>query len=251
MILKNGNKVLIHNADIIQPDLFYVNPFDYSGSGSVFYDRVSNNPINVLGSPVWNGNSFTFTANVNYLRIDEVQFPFTYGDNGYAEDFTYSMWFKVTSTNIYQYPFRIFGTSGGNFDMDINDTDSGSVRRTLWMYINSGGGNYSSMPIGTFPGGDGTNSDFIQTVPKFIHYTYRRRFNTDVTHFINGVAMTGAPNDAGHLTTPIYGGAIYIGLSNFNGSIGSVYGYSTSLTDEQILYNYNVGLNHNMKMILK
>ena len=244
--LQSGGKVMMNPTEIIKDSslLYWYDPSrpeSYPGSGTNVYD-LSGRGVNatISGSPVFTGNSFT--CNSGDTLSATLNLPLTGPVYGATYDITITLWFKMSTTARYQYPWML-NNGGGNLYFDINDTDSGYHYQTMWVYWNSGGSPLSALPLGAL-GGTNSYSDFI--TGSWWSYTFRRNVSASpyTEHFVNGVKI-GTIERLGDQTGELfYGGRLVLGnASLFIGDIGSSHAYGRALSDAEIIANYNVEKN--------
>lgn len=176
----------------------------------------------------------------NFDGVDDyIEFPF----ETILNDCSVEMWFKATSTRIYQYPLAIRNNGVGNsyaFYLDINDPDGSGFAQTMWSYWNSGGSPYSVVPkTGTY--GDWNDSTWR-------HYVFTR--STTVApyteHYMNGVKVTNVSRN-GDQTTQFGNGAGYklylgqygAGALYYPGYQAIVRIYNKTLSSAEVIQNFN------------
>lgn len=200
--------------------------------------------VNMSGS-LTNGTSYNSgNGGVwNFDGVDDyIEFPF----ETILNDCSVEMWFKATSTKIYQYPLAIRNNSVGtsySFYLDMNDTDLSQVAQTMWVYWNSGGTPYS---VVSRTGTNGNFGDWNDSTWR--HYVFTR--STTVApyteHYMNGVKLTNVSRN-GDQTTQFGNGAgykLYLGQIGFGalyypGYQAIVRIYNKTLSSAEVTQNFN------------
>jgi hypothetical protein len=205
-----------------------------STSGGTLSVDFNGTLTNGTGYDSGNGGSWNFDGTNDYIEI-----PF----ETILNDCSFEMWFKATSTKIYQYPLSIRNNNVGNsyaFFLDMNDQDGSGFAQTMWAYWNSGGSPNSVVPkTGTF--GDWNDSTWR-------HYVFTR--STTVApytlHYMNG-NLVGNISRNGEQTTQFGNGAgykLYLGsyagiTLNFPGYEAVVRIYNKVLSAAEVSQNFN------------
>ena len=233
----NYNPSIITNNLIVHLDA--ANKRSYPGSGTSWTDLSGNgNNATLVNGPTFdsnNGGSLVFDRVNDYASI-----PFT----TILNNCTISIWFKATSTAIYQYLLSLGNGTNTSYALhfDTNDSDLGAAGQTMWVYWNSGGTPYSVLSRA------GTYGDFQDSTWR--NYTFVRNLSDTgiiTRHYINGVERTTGVTRSGDQTTQFGNGAGYtLNLARFHtnasfwaGNISDFKVYNTALSASQILQNFN------------
>lgn len=239
-LLKNNFENIVTNGLILNLDASW--PNSYSGTTTWFdLSGQKNNGIlyNGVGFNGYSGGTLTFDGANDYIQM-----PF----ETILNDCTIEVWFRATSTKIYQYLLSIGdGGSSYSFFLDMNDSDFGSTAQTMWVYWNSGGNNYSVVPkTGTNIVNGTSYGDWNDSTWRC--YTFTRSVtNAPYTrHYMNGVEVNNVSR-ANDQTTKFGNGANYkltIGAYqsnnlNYVGDIPSVKIYNRVLSPAEIMQNFN------------
>ena len=238
-IVTDGLVLAVDAGNIVSYESGSILTYNLSGSSSS--TNVGTLSVNISGS-LTNGTSYNSENSGvwNFDGVDDyIEFPF----ETILNDCSVEMWFKATSTKIYQYPLAIRNNSVGSsyaFYLDMNDTDGNGFAQTMWVYWNSGGSPNSVVPkTGTY--GDWNDSTWR-------HYVFTR--STTVApyteHYMNGVKVTNV-NRSGDQTTQFGNGAGYklylgqygAGALYYPGYQAIVRIYNKTLSSAEVTQNFN------------
>jgi hypothetical protein len=211
----------------------------YPTTGTTWYDLISSENNGTLT----NGPSFDSANNGTIVfdgTDDSVVIPFP----TILNDCSFEVWFKATSTKVYQYLLSINNGTNSSyaFFLDMNDTDGGFAQ-TMWTYWNSGGTPYSVVPK------TGTNGNFGDwNDSTWRHYVFTRSTTSApyTLQYMNGNLVSNVSR-SGDQTTQFGNGAgynLYLGVYRqsflpWAGNQSSVRIYNRALTAAEVLQNYN------------
>ena len=218
--LAKTNKLILH----YDPS----NPSSYSGSGTTLTDLTSNNNNgSVIGSPTFDTNHFTLSANDYYITPDLKD------DIAASDTHTTELWFYPTGDNGVLVNYSNTSTPGTSYHFSAIEMVSGQLEFGLW----NGSGITSSGPTGSV-----TLNTWHQVV-----LTYD---GLHMRGFLDGVRLCkvavtfDSPQD--HISTPAWYMAVgYDTVTNqgdgsdFAGDVGIFRVYNARLNRSAILRNYN------------
>ena len=225
-------KTYTNNSPVLNNLVLWYDPSNsasYSGSGTTIND-LSPNPINgTMTNITFATPSFSYNGTSSQVQI---------ADNAKLEpgsgDWTMEAWFNTTA----------FKTGGSGVILGKFDPGGLSIDVSYSIRTNSTGGLYSQIGDGT---GSFINSTTYQTSLSTwaqVIYVWKNIATNSLETFINGSSIGSVSHSfASILNTPAnlflgsYNGGEY--SQYFNGKIGIVRLYNTSLTASQVLQNYN------------
>lgn len=218
------------------------NVASYTSGSNTWYDLIGVNNFSgsLINGPTFDtgsGGSIVFNGVDNY-----VEFPF----ETILNDCSIEIWFKATSTKIYQYPLAIRNNSVGNsysFYLDMNDPDFGATARTMWVYWNSNGFINS---VVSRTGTNGNVGDWNDSTWRHYVFTRSTTVSPHTEHYMNGVKLTNVSRN-GDQTVKFGNGAGYklylgqygAGASYYPGYQAIVRIYNKTLSATEVLQNYN------------
>lgn len=205
------------------------NTQSYPGSGTTIND-LSPNPVNGTLSNI----SFTSP----YFSYNGTNSQVTIVDNSKLEpgtgDWTIEVWFNTTA----------FKTGGSGVLLGKFDPGGGSIDVSYSVRTNNTGSIYSQIGDGL---GNYVNSSSYQTVLNTwaqVVFVWRNIATNSLQTFINGSSIGSVSHSLGSILNT--SANLYLGSYNggeysqwFNGRIGIVRLYNTSLSAQQVLQNFN------------
>ena len=193
-----------------------------NGSGDQWFDINGNHAFVKVGTPTWNGNTFTLDGTDDYFTAsggDKDDFGFGTGD------FTIEMWINAASGSIVPYDTRPASTNGDYTTIFI---DSGQP------YFDSDGAHKISGGAGDFPANVWNHvvvSRISATTKMYINGVQKGSDYSDSTNYLG---VDGRPFIGAQSRT--------VGGSDVNGQISIVRVYKgRGLTLAEVTSNYNAG----------
>jgi hypothetical protein len=220
------------NSFITNNLVLYMDPSNtqsYPGSGTTIND-LSPNPVN--------GTLTNISFTNPYFSYNGTNSQVTIVDNSKLEpgtgDWTIEVWFNTTA----------FKTGGSGVLLGKFDPGGGSIDVSYSVRTNNTGSIYSQIGDGL---GNFVNSSSYQTVLNTwaqVVYVWRNIATNSLQTFINGSSIGSVSHSLGSILNT--SANLYLGSYNggeysqwFNGRIGIVRLYNTSLSATQVLQNYN------------
>ena len=208
--------------------MVYVNPTSYPGSGLTWTDLSGNGNNMTISGATFSSNSFTFNGTSSYITTPNIYTLFTTSNSNFSQ--TQEVWFK--SSNAGCIISEQNATSSPSwYDSQLEMISSTTVKGRVWNQLS---------PYST-----------ISSAGPFTSWTYLAwRYNGATSTFdcfINGNPVSTASITRQFSPSPaaIYfilgiGGGTNLGSgSYFNGQISIYRNYKVTLTNDQILSNYN------------
>lgn len=202
------------------------NPSSYSGSGTVVNDLSGNNLNGTMSNISFTSPYFTYNgSNSQVTRLDS---PLLEPGSG---DWTMEAWFRIT-TNQNSVVLGKFDNGGASQDVSY------SIR------INGGGSLFAQMGDGL---GNYVNSTSYQTTTSTwyqVVYVWKNISTNSLETYINGTSIGSVSHSLSSLLNSV--NPLYLGSYNggeysqwFNGSMGIVRLYNKSLSESEVLQNFN------------
>jgi len=215
-----------------------LDPASYAGTGVNWTDTINSVTGQLQNGPVWNSAGyFTFDGvNDQMEQLATNQGIYQFGSG----DFTLSAWVYVPDVNE---AWSIFGTKAST-GFEQNSFGFGE---TQGFGLGDGKKLYFIMLDSDASDGRAVSSQVLTGLNNWVNMTWVRNGGRDFKMFANGVLLTNTPtSNFGSATFNFSSGANwlfsqYTGNSRrFNNKVSILYMYNRSLSDVEVLANYDV-----------
>lgn len=200
------------------------NKQSYTGSGTVWTDLAGSNNGTLINGPTFrsaNGGSIVFDGTNDYVTLPNNLLVHQTGN-----PFTFSIWFKTSSTGI------ILGQTAGGYVPAIYVGTNGLLYTSCFW-----GGSVNNQSVSISLVNNNSWNNITVTFQSYIQISYLN----GVSYAVLSKTQTAYSDTYSYfLGTGIGGGwANFPASPNFNGDISYIVHYNRALTPAEILQNYN------------